>query len=309
MIPLSDIGISINMPDGYTLVSHEAMNTQFSTYLWGDDSKQLRLIAYDLFRMLDRIEDSLSLYRESSDVTRVNMAAEGQTFHVNDYCYDCLLKALQVSAMTGGYYHPFVGAESLQAKGQMKALNWLNLDGAPAFDPQKPVISLYQDSSQITKLAEGAILDLGGIGKGFALNAMRESLREWDIRQACLVAGGSTIYFLDKPDDTDQWELKLNLGPESQTHYIPTNMAMSCSGGQFQEMHIFNPRTQEYNSVSRKLYSFHSDAAISDGLSTGLLLMSREELEVFFSQEAETSALQYDGEKKPPVYMAGSLLA
>ena len=56
-------------------------------------------------------------------------------------------------------------------------------------------------------LAEGVQLDLGGIGKGFALDRMAALLREWDMESALLQASASTVLALGAPRGEPGWPI------------------------------------------------------------------------------------------------------
>ena len=54
----------------------------------------------------------------------------------------------------------------------------------------------------VAVIAVGAALsevDLGGIGKGYALDQLVAVLEDWDIQRVCLIGGGSSIRALEPP--------------------------------------------------------------------------------------------------------------
>lgn len=59
----------------------------------------------------------------------------------------------------------------------------------------------------------GVMVDLGGIGKGYALDCAIELLREAGITDAFLHGGTSSVYALGAPPDTGAWRLAIESHP------------------------------------------------------------------------------------------------
>ena len=110
----------VQLPDmgGLTSFSHRAMATEFTLHLSAPDDVDLRAVAAEVFRRIDRIEEKLSFYREASDVSRINRAAPGDTLVIDECTADCLMLALEVAVASEGRFDPFVGAQALLAKAQ-----------------------------------------------------------------------------------------------------------------------------------------------------------------------------------------------
>ena len=64
--------------------------------------------------------------------------------------------------------------------------------GAGALAPARGGFMIDPGQPLITCLAEGREIDLGGIGKGFALDRLREILVDWEIAGGLLSAGART---------------------------------------------------------------------------------------------------------------------
>ena len=65
-------------------------------------------------------------------------------------------------------------------------------------------------SSPSARGTGGARLDLGGIGKGYAVDRMAEVLEEWEIPRALVHGGYSSVLALEAPPDRDGWPLTLS---------------------------------------------------------------------------------------------------
>src|SRR5687768_16744154 len=75
---------------------HEAMATYFEIAIAGQQQDYARQAAAAAFRELDRLENTLSRYIESSDISRANRLARGETTTIEHDTLECLLIAADV---------------------------------------------------------------------------------------------------------------------------------------------------------------------------------------------------------------------
>jgi thiamine biosynthesis lipoprotein ApbE len=268
---------------------HEAMATSFIIYLGPTAGVNLRALAEEAFRLVDRIEDLLSFYREGSDITRINRAKPGEVVRINEITHRCLLTALEVSAASHNAFNPFTGRAAVTAKGQQVPAHLIDL-ALPVEDEEHPVLSLDPATPQITKLTGTRWLDLGAIGKGAALDAVAELLQEWEVSTAVLVSGGSSVLVFGQPlkASTPAWPLTIPLDPAPITLSVPTPFALGASGQGFQPGHVIG-RTE----LSQRPQSVvvAPSAAVADALSTAALLLPDLELRQLMGDEPTFSVL------------------
>ncbi len=76
------------VPSRLYYVSHPAMATVYSLHLYADSEEAAERIAEPVFQEIDRVEELLSNYRESSELSRINREAgatevitDPETFH------------------------------------------------------------------------------------------------------------------------------------------------------------------------------------------------------------------------------------
>jgi thiamine biosynthesis lipoprotein len=115
-------------------------------------------------------------------------------------------------------------------------------------------IQLDSENRTVRFTEAGVELDPGGIGKGYAVDRMIETLKENGIASALITAGGSSIYALGAPNNEKGWEIKIR-DPKNQrktlTEVYLKDESMSTSGSyeKFFEAdgkiysHIMDPRT------------------------------------------------------------------
>ncbi len=245
-------------------IDHEAMNTVFTLRLVHDDSTLARNAARDAVALLDEIEGKLSRYHDGSDVWQINHLQPGTHLFLSDICYDCLRIAFDAWERTGGLFDITLGRQIEHRKTQP--------DSPPP--PLAGQLILYPDRPAIQCIEAGRELDLGGIGKGFALDQMKICLRDWGVESGLLSAGNSTqLAFGSEP-----WTIDL-LGSRA-THPLPlANKALSTSGLEVQGTHIISPSDPAAVPPRDHIWVTSPLAAIADAFSTAAMLMDDEALD------------------------------
>jgi thiamine biosynthesis lipoprotein len=135
---------------------------------------------------------------------------------------------------------------------------------------------------------EGVMLDLGAIGKGYAIEQAAEVLREARVSSALIHGGTSTVYGLGKPPEGDGWKVAIHHpDPESEeplTTVVLRDEALSVSavwGRSFEHNgktfgHVLDPRTGYPVSGAVLSAVIHVSATETDALSTALLTLGAE---------------------------------
>jgi thiamine biosynthesis lipoprotein len=230
--------------------SHEAMATTFQVFIAGRPAEYARQAAAAAFLELDRLEIELSRFIETSDIARANRLATGADLILGDDALQCLLGAAQISALTNRAFDPAYASPR-----------------PPGTD--EPLFALDPATHTLTSLTDRLRLDLGAVGKGYALDRMAEVLAEWDITAACLQSGGSTALALAAPPDAAGWPIGVG-----EQVLLFAHRAVSGSGIAVQGAHLIDPRTGSPARRSRRVWSFAANAADADALSTAFFVMA-----------------------------------
>ncbi len=270
------------------------MATWFELHLVTDDATYAGQAALEAFALINRLENLLSRFREDSEVSQIGRLTPGETLRLSAETFDCLRLALDLHALTGGAFDPALGHL-----------------GLPSDTPRGRLVLFPEDR---TVQCEGGPvqLDLGAIGKGFALDLVAEHLREWELPRALLVAGGSSLLALDGPADGTDWELTLT---KRQSIWI-ANAAIGASGADVKGAHILDPHSGEPCHLYARTWACAGSAAAADALSTAWMLLERDEINAVCERRPDTGGALLASEERPeaiecfgafpsPVYFSG----
>jgi FAD:protein FMN transferase len=248
---------------------HEAMATTFAIVIADHPRDYARQAAAAAFRELDRLESELSRYVESSDIARANRLARGETISIGEDALQCLLLAADVSLATNRAFDAAYASER-----------------APDQPAATPLFTLDPAAHTLTSHAARLHLDLGAIGKGYALDRLAAQLSEWAVATACLQSGGSTALALAAPSGHAGWPVGIGDGPTHRTLSL-ARVALSGSGVAVQGAHLIDPRTAQTAARTRRTWALAPTAALSDALSTAFFILSDSEIAAFCAAHPE----------------------
>ncbi len=246
-------------------------------------------------RALDRIEAleaQLTVYRDDSEVSRLNRSAHEGPVEVEPGLFDLLELARAVSEWSGGAYDVTAGALS-EAWGFVRGPKRVPSDAERADAMARTGWSkLRLDRARRTVGFEtpGLVVNFGSIGKGYAIDRAVDVLRGHVLPTSALVHGGqSSLFALGSPPGrfAGRWEIALQnpSDPESPLGVFRVrNRAVGTSGGAYQRFeaegrsygHILDPRTGEPADGPSSVTVLAPTAAEADALSTALYVLGPE---------------------------------
>ncbi len=252
------------MIDAHTY-THEAMKTTFTLRLIHAQADHARDAANQAFALIDEIENALSRYISGSDVSQINSMQSGQSLFISETCYECMRIALKIYIDTDGLFDITLGRQIEHEKNKLKGIA-PDLGGQLMVDPDRPAIHCVEAGREI---------DLGGIGKGYALDRIAPLLRDLGIKGGLVSAGASTQLAFGE----SAWKIELT-GSSDMPIVELKNQALSVSGTEIQGSHIVSPRRTKFTHYAHaRVRVIHEEAACADAWSTACLLMTENELE------------------------------
>jgi FAD:protein FMN transferase len=272
--------------------AHEAMATVFEVIIADEDPAYARQAAAAVFREIDRLEGLLSRFIPNSEISQVNRLRPGQWTRVSIDAFDCLEAAISANRATNGAFDVTVGP-------LMDLIRREKSDGTKAAKEERAAAfvrtgmdRLVLDRSTFsvgvaltTDCEVGLEVDLGAIGKGYALDCAARLLEDWGIENALIHGGTSTVLAIGsgpEPMKSDsgwivaagaEWGQSLGVGTVAIR-----NEALSGSGKEVRGDHVLDPRTGEAVDNSAAAWAIAPSAALADALSTAFMVMSRPEV-------------------------------
>ncbi|MEI8037616.1 MAG: FAD:protein FMN transferase [Verrucomicrobiota bacterium] len=279
------------IPDAH-LFTHDAMNTTFSLRFRGVDETTAQGLARECCDQLDYLESRLSRFVEGGDVARINRMRAGETLYLSDACHHCLLLAMEAYRRTGGLFDITLGTRIEHQKS----------GGASPPPALAGRLTIHPDVAAITCDAPGRELDLGGIGKGFALDHLQQFLTEWGAPDALLTAGGSSLLAFGPT----AWPVDLTGELESVRVQL-SNQALSASGIGIQGSHIVHPGGAAAMPAipCPRVWTIARTAALAEIWSTALMLVDPAEMVARGAAEADLAAIYADRDGRVSRMSAG----
>jgi len=271
---------------------HPAMATIFEIYLSHPDLTYAAQAVQASFTELDRLEQELSRFMENSDVTRINRLTRGESVKVGWDTYSCLQYCQQIYEQTQGAFDITVGylVDFWRGKDPSDTNSGKKASGIQDRAGMN-YLKLNESDYTVKILREGLNLDLGGIGKGYALDIMAGILKEWGLNFAILHSGFSTVLALSAPEEQSGWPVSITHPETGQVIKILSlsNQVVSGSGTE-KGVHIINPGTGY--PVKDKIASWvlAPIASRADALSTAFMVMSMDEIEEYINKHKNISA-------------------
>jgi len=264
--------------------THEAMNTTFGLWLRGVEPGDAPGIARECFEKIDLLEGSLSRFIDTSEISRINRLSAGETLYISEECHQCLLLGLEAHALSAGLFDITLGAR----------IQHLKSGDENELPPLTGRWIIHPDVPAVTCVDPGRELDLGGIGKGFALDQLRDLLIDWGVNDALLAAGASSLL----AHGPSTWPVELAGSNQAQLINL-TSQALSASGTLFQGSHIVHPSGQDSmpDRSPTRVWVTAATAALAEIWSTTLMLMTPEEIPYFIADSPELTSvhIEYDG--------------
>ena len=134
------------------------MATVYQVYAVHPDEQYAAQAAQAAFDLVDRLERELSRFQPNSDITRINQLAAGAHTRVTPTTLECLVIARHMFELTGGAFDVSIGT------------------GLPSLE-------IDPDELVVRASTSGVQVDLGGIGKGYAVDLVAELLEDWDLER------------------------------------------------------------------------------------------------------------------------------
>jgi thiamine biosynthesis lipoprotein len=237
----------------------------------------------EAFELLDALEEQMTVYRDTSEVCRLNRLAWRRAVRVEARLFHLLALAARIHAGSDGAFDVTAGA-LIKAWGFFRGPRRVPAD-AERIEALARVgmqhVEMDEQRRTVRYHRPGLEVNLGSIGKGYALDRMGELLaKRWKIPAMLLHGGSSSVYARGNPHhDGRGWRVRIR-HPWMQDRILADvwlrDQGLGTSAATFQYLehegkklgHILDPRTGWPASGLASVSVIAPTAAEADALST-----------------------------------------
>jgi thiamine biosynthesis lipoprotein len=287
VIVASACGGAVGAPSHVVERSGAAMGSDLRLTAWTSDDAAARAAFDEVLREFDRLEALMSVWRPGSDLLRINGAAGVRPVAVSAEVRDALHTAQQVSEWTGGKFDVTFGPLADVWKFDRQNADQ-TIPSAEDIRARLPLvdyrrIEIDDRAGTVFLRRTGMQVNLGGIGKGYAVDRAAAILRRAGFRDFIIQAGGD-LYAAGKNGDRP-WRLGVNdpRGPDGKTFAsVEVGDATFSTSGDYARFfikdgiryhHIIDLTTGQPARGCRSVTIVADSATLADGLSTGVFAL------------------------------------
>jgi thiamine biosynthesis lipoprotein len=267
------------------------MGTRIVVELWSEDAKKGNAAVQAVLAEMRRVDEAMSTYKPSSELSRLNARAAQQPVVVSQELFGLLATSIEYSKITDGAfdityasvgylydYRKGVRPDEKQIETALAGINYRHL--------------ILDATARSVKYArEGVRIDLGGIGKGHAVDRGIAVLRSLGVEHALVTAGGDSRIIGDRFGNP--WVVGIR-HPDRKDEVIariPLEDAAISTSGDYERYfdengvryhHIIDPHTGRSASKVRSTTIIGPTATRTDGLSkTAFVLGPERAIEIY----------------------------
>jgi thiamine biosynthesis lipoprotein len=271
----------VSQDANWVRVHRTAMACRFEITL---DSRDARLVptARVALNQIDRLEAQLTVFRDTSELVDVNRRAAAEPVAVDDSLFELLARSERISQQTDGAFDITTTPLSrcwgfLRREGRVPTQ--VEIDTALAHVGMQHV-ELDHHLTTVRFRRPGLELNLGAIGKGYALDRVGRMLRDAGVYHALFSAGRSSMLAIGGRQRG--WDVEIVsprlASPIARVWLKDAALGTSGAGEQFVLVdgrrygHVLDPRTGHPAQGVLSASVICSSAADADALSTAFLV-------------------------------------
>lgn len=255
---------------------------------------------------VEQLEELLTVYSDSSAMSYVNQNAFERPVRVDNRLFEVVRRSAELCEQTEGTFDIAAGA-------LVKAWGFLRGPRRVPSDAERKSalartgmrhVELNSDNLTVRFRVQGIEINLGSVGKGYAIDRAIQRMRdECGIQCALMVGGQSSIYGAGSPSGDGRGWLVSIQNPFNSSQPVATlrlkDQALGTSGAanQFFEEggrrygHLLDPRTGWPADEVASASAVAADAATADAMATAFFVMGLDKTRAFCQNHPEIGAL------------------
>lgn len=297
-VDASAVGLSLLLLPAPALVHQQryCMGTMFDIVAYHSSRSTAERAIAGALTEIDRLDRVMSHFMSDSELSRLNRDARHGFVAVDRSLYDVIEESIKVSRLSNGKFDVTIAPltkiwKDAQTDGQRpstaeiaaakRCVGYERIDLAP---PNR--IRFRSDCLQV---------ELGGIGKGYAVQRAVAILHSSGIRDAVVNGGGSSIAAIGAPPGANGWPVRLPTRASLAPELLLRDNALSTSQ---QDGGIIDPLTAVPPPSKTTITVIAPSATVADALSTALVLMTKAEGAKLTRRFAGVTAIYHDDDAR-----------
>jgi thiamine biosynthesis lipoprotein len=288
-----------NGSDYWLHLNRRAMACRFEITLPSNDQSDLSA-ANEALNLIDRLEDQLTVFRETSEISHINRNAGSTAVEVEAGLFELLLLCEELYQATDGAFDITTGPLTqcwgfLRREGRIPEPD--ELETARSRVGMDKVI-LDRDKMTVRFSHPEIEINLGSIGKGYALDRADSLMRGRGIGSALISGGSSSLIAIGDNGSGEDWVVGIRHPVLKNTRIAKlalSDRAMGTSGSAEQYFekdgkhygHIIDPRSGVPATGILSVTVIAPSAALADALATAFFIEGRKLAEHYCSTHPE----------------------
>jgi len=267
------------------------MGTELRVTVWTGDDTRADAGVSAVFREFDRLDAMMSVWKDGSDILRLNAAAGEHPVPVSPETREVLRIAHQISEQTGGTFDvTFAALSGLWKFDYQDKDN--SVPDRKEIDKRLPLVNyrdvVVDERAGIAMLRrKGMRVNLGGIGKGYAVDRAVDIMKRGGLRDFMIQAGGDMYVAGTRGDRPWRLGIRDPRGPADRIFAALdlTDGTFSTSGDYerffmkdgVRYHHIIDLRVGEPARLCRSVTLVTERAVVADALAKGVFILGPDE--------------------------------
>ena len=263
------------------------MGTELRVTVWSADDARAGRAAAAVFGEFDRLDAMMSVWKDGSDIVRLNAAAGERAVPVSPETREVLRIAYQISEQTGGTFDvTFAALSGLWKFDYQDKDN--SIPDRKEIARRLPLVNyrdVVVDESAGTAMLRrtGMRVNLGGIGKGYAVDRAVDILRRSGLRDFMIQAGGDMYVAGTRGDRPWRLGIRDPRGPADRIFAaLDLTEGTFSTSGDYERFfmkdgvryhHIIDLRVGEPARLCRSVTLVTDRAVVADALAKGVFIL------------------------------------
>jgi thiamine biosynthesis lipoprotein len=261
------------------------MGTRVAVALWHDDPVLGELAVQTVLQEFKRLDEKLSPYKESSELSLLNRLAAEEPIPVSEELYLLLAESQKYAELTEGAFDitfASIGHQYDYRRGK-KPSQESTEQALPLIDYRH--LQLTPRKQSVFFLRPGVRIDLGGIAKGYAVDRGIELLRQRGIAHALISAGGDSRLLGDHQGRPWHIGIQAPRNKNAMAAVLPLSDCAISTSGDYERYfeadgiryhHIISPKTGHSANSVQSVTIIGPNATRTDALSTSIFVLGGE---------------------------------